>query len=144
MTFFYVIIKPRGPSSSWSYGSWIYNYLCNQCLSQNPIHGKVYLIQHYVIKFVSVADRLFSPISSANKTEILVKVALNNIILPNPPLNFHFLWCLYLVHFENSTKYRYYAILTKYADIPLLPLLSKVKPNWNCTIIHLFYLGVSY
>jgi len=23
----------RGPSWSWSYGSWIYNYLCNQCLS---------------------------------------------------------------------------------------------------------------
>jgi len=24
-------IDRRGPS--WSYGSWIYNYLCNQCLS---------------------------------------------------------------------------------------------------------------
>jgi len=23
----------RGPSWSWSYGSWIYNYPCNQCLS---------------------------------------------------------------------------------------------------------------
>jgi len=23
----------EGPSWSWSYGSWIYNYLCNQCLS---------------------------------------------------------------------------------------------------------------
>jgi len=22
-----------GPSRSWSYGIWIYNYLCNQCLS---------------------------------------------------------------------------------------------------------------
>jgi len=22
-----------GPSWLWSYGSWIYNYLCNQCLS---------------------------------------------------------------------------------------------------------------
>jgi len=22
-----------GPSWSWSYGSWIYNYMCNQCLS---------------------------------------------------------------------------------------------------------------
>jgi len=22
-----------GPSWSWSYGNWIYNYLCNQCLS---------------------------------------------------------------------------------------------------------------
>jgi len=23
----------RGSSWSWSYGGWIYNYLCNQCLS---------------------------------------------------------------------------------------------------------------
>jgi len=23
----------KGPSWPWSYGSWIYNYLCNQCLS---------------------------------------------------------------------------------------------------------------
>jgi hypothetical protein len=43
---------------TWSYGSWIYNYLGNQCLSLlklwvNPTHGEVYLIQHYVMKFVS-------------------------------------------------------------------------------------------
>jgi len=24
----------ENPSWSWSYGSWIYNYMCNQCLSQ--------------------------------------------------------------------------------------------------------------
>jgi len=27
------ISKTLGPSWSWSYGRWIYNYLCNQCLS---------------------------------------------------------------------------------------------------------------
>jgi len=27
------VIDFLGPSWSWSYGSWIYNYLCNQCLS---------------------------------------------------------------------------------------------------------------
>jgi len=26
-------IQIKGPSWSWSYGSWIYDYLCNQCLS---------------------------------------------------------------------------------------------------------------
>jgi hypothetical protein len=41
----------------WSYGSWIYNYQCNQCLSPLTlwvqIHpGKMYSIQQYVIKFV--------------------------------------------------------------------------------------------
>jgi len=29
-----VIKKNMGPSWSWSYGSWIYSYLCNQCLSR--------------------------------------------------------------------------------------------------------------
>ena len=41
--------------------SWVYSYLCNQCLSPlkskvvslNPVHGKVYSKQYYVIKFVS-------------------------------------------------------------------------------------------
>ena len=37
-----------------SYGSWIYNYLCNlprttKVESSNPAHGEVYSIQHYVI-----------------------------------------------------------------------------------------------
>jgi hypothetical protein len=53
------LLFQKGPSWSWSYGNWIYNYLCNQCLSpltlrvQTPVHGEVYSIQHYVIKFVS-------------------------------------------------------------------------------------------
>ena len=53
----FVIKWVRGPSWSWSSGSWIYNYYSNQCISplmsSNPIHGEVYLIQRYVIKFVS-------------------------------------------------------------------------------------------
>jgi hypothetical protein len=43
---------------------WIYNYLCMQSMtittnvvSSNPVHGKVYSIQLYVIKFVSDWDR---------------------------------------------------------------------------------------
>ena len=61
-------------------------------VSSNPAHGEVYSIQHYVIKFVSdIASNLwFSPgtlVSFTNKTdchditEILLKVALNTIIL---------------------------------------------------------------
>ena len=45
-----------GQSWSWSYGSWIYNYLCNQCLSPLKLWVRiplVYSIQHYV-KSVSV------------------------------------------------------------------------------------------
>ena len=59
--------------------SWIYIYF---------VHGEVYLIQHYVIKFVSDLRQVLStPVSSTNKTdrrdiaEISLKVALNTITL---------------------------------------------------------------
>ena len=51
-----IFILLWGSSWSWSFGSWIYNYLCNQCnkvVSLNAAQVKVYSIQHYVIKFVS-------------------------------------------------------------------------------------------
>ena len=59
-------------------------------VSLNPVYSDVYLIQHYVIKFVSNLRqvRWFSsrtPVSSTNKTdchdiaEILLKVTLNTI-----------------------------------------------------------------
>ena len=55
-------ISNQGPSWlwSWSYGSKIYDYLCNRSVpistkvvGSSPIHGEVYSIQYYVIKFVS-------------------------------------------------------------------------------------------
>ena len=73
-----------------------------QSVPNVPCSGKVYLIQHYVIKFnkdcqLLAAGQWFSPgtpISSTNKTdlhditEILLKVALNTInqIKPNPEI----------------------------------------------------------
>jgi hypothetical protein len=53
----------KWPSWSWSYISWIYNYLCNQVpittnvVSSNPTHREVYLI---------------SPFSSTNKTDVVL------------------------------------------------------------------------
>jgi hypothetical protein len=78
-----------------SNGSWIYNYLCNQCpsllkvVSSNQAHGEVYSIQHYVIKFVGDFQvrgflwvlQFSPPIKLTYITEILLKVALNTIIL---------------------------------------------------------------
>jgi hypothetical protein len=85
----------RGPSWSWSYGSWINNYLCNQCLiittkvvSSNPIHVEVYSIQHYAI--VCQWLPTVTLISSTNTTdrhditEILLKRALNIINQTKP------------------------------------------------------------
>ena len=61
-------------------------------VSSNPVHGEVYSIQHYVIKFVRHATgRWFSPgtpVSSTNKTDphgiaaILLKVVLSTIQRP--------------------------------------------------------------
>ena len=91
-----------GPSWSWSYGSWIYNYLCNQCLSPLTLWVRI-LLRRGVID-TTLRDKVcqclatgqcFSPgtpISSTNKTdhheitEILLKVALNNIILTKAKL----------------------------------------------------------
>jgi len=30
---YWYFVSSSGPSWSWSYGSWIYNYVCNQCIS---------------------------------------------------------------------------------------------------------------
>jgi hypothetical protein len=85
----------QGKSMSWSYGSWIYNYLCNHCLSPLTLWVRISL-RRYVLDTTSrekvcqwlAAGRWFSPgtaVSSTNKTdhhditEILLKVTLNTI-----------------------------------------------------------------
>ena len=88
------------PSWSWSHGSWIYNYLCNQCLSplnlwvRTPLRRGV-LNKHYVIKFVSDLRQVGSffrvlrfppPINWPpwyNWTTCMLKLALNTIHSPN-------------------------------------------------------------
>ena len=78
---------------SWSYGSWIYNYLCNHYLS--PLKVWVRIPPRWGVLNTTLCDKVcqrlvagrwFSPgtpVSSTNKTdhndinEILLKVALN-------------------------------------------------------------------
>ena len=91
----YLVIQRWGPSWSWSYGNWIYNYryLCNQCLSplmlrvRIAIRARCTTLCDQVCQWLSTG-RWFSPgipVSSTNKTnlhditEILLKVALNTI-----------------------------------------------------------------
>jgi hypothetical protein len=74
----------RGPSWQWSYGSWIYNYLCNQCLSPLMLEFESrsrWGVQHYVIKVVSDMQQVgcFLRVRRHDITEILLKVALNTI-----------------------------------------------------------------
>ena len=51
--------------------------------SSNPVLARRYSIQYYVITFVSDLRQVSGvlPVSSTNKTEILLKVASNNITL---------------------------------------------------------------
>jgi len=86
-------------------------------VSSNPVHGEVYSIQHYVIKFVSDLRhcRWFSPgtpVSSTNKTnrhdinEIVLKVTLNTINQTKPYI---YKWCSFrIIHFitvYNTSPY---------------------------------------
>ena len=76
---------------SWlcSNGSWIYNYICNQCYYHwscefESRSGEVYSIQYYVIKFVSDLRQVVSSTNKTfrdDKTEILLKVALRTITI---------------------------------------------------------------
>jgi len=86
-------IAEKGPPWSWSYGSLIYNYLWNQCLSTLSLWVRIPLRRFVLdatlcdeIYQLLAAGRWFSsgtPVSSTNKTnrhdiaEILLKVALN-------------------------------------------------------------------
>jgi hypothetical protein len=84
-----------GPLWSWSYGSWIYNYLCNQYLSPLSLWVRIPLRRGVLDTTLCdqacqwlATGRWFSPgtpVSSTNKTdshdiaEILLKVALSTI-----------------------------------------------------------------
>ena len=86
-----ILQTKRGSSWPWSYGSWIYKYLCNQCLSplmlwvRISIRGRCTTLCDQVCEWLATS-RWFSPgppVSTTNKTdrhditEILLKVALN-------------------------------------------------------------------
>jgi len=82
----------------WSYGSWIFNYLCNQCLSPLMLWVRISI----TARCTTICDKVcqwlatgqwFSPgppVSSTNKTghhditEILLKVALSTIKTNQP------------------------------------------------------------
>jgi hypothetical protein len=96
------ISKLSGPSWSWSFGIWIYNYPCNQCLSPLMLWVWVPLMMRCTTLCDKVCQWLAAGwwfslgtlVSSTNKadlhdiTEILLKVALNTIrTKTNPKLS---------------------------------------------------------
>ena len=93
-----VIQKRLRLSWSWSYSNWIYNYLCNQCLSPLTLWAWIPFRRRLLDTTLCnkycqwlTAGQWFSPVST-NKTdshniiEILLKVALNTI---NQPSSWH-------------------------------------------------------
>jgi len=96
---YFILFHYEGLLWPWSYGSWIYNYLCNQWLSPLMLWVRISIRARCTTSCDKVCQSLatgrwFSPstwVSSTNKTnrhnitEILFKVALNTITLtPNP------------------------------------------------------------
>jgi len=87
------VVSIPGPSWPCSYGSWIYNYLCYQCLSPLMLWVRISIMARCTALCNKVCQwlprgRWFSPgppVSSTNKTdrhdiaEILLKVALSTI-----------------------------------------------------------------
>jgi len=83
---FVISLNKRGPPWPWSYGSWIDNYLCNQCLSSLMLWVRISIRARCTTLCDKVgqwleADRWFSlgPLVSFSTTEIVLKVALNTI-----------------------------------------------------------------
>jgi hypothetical protein len=96
----------EGLSWPWSYGSWIYNYLCNQCHSPLMLWVRILIRARCATLGDTVCQllatgRWFSPNSSNNKTditEILLKVALSTIKQANKSV---FLLVLALSYFKG-------------------------------------------
>ena len=94
---------PTGASLPWSYRSWIYNYLCNQCLSplmlsvQISIRARCTTLYDKICQWLATGQWFSQgpPVSSTNKTdchyktEILLKMALNTIKQTNNKMLYH-------------------------------------------------------
>jgi len=91
-THFLFIIIIKGPSWSWSYGSWIYNYLCNQGMSPLTLWVRTPLRRHQldttlcnkVCQWLGQVGGFLRPLRFPlpillNATEILLKVAFSTI-----------------------------------------------------------------
>ena len=135
----YTSKTPEGPSWPWSYGSWIYNYLCNQFLLPLMLWVRISIRTRCTTLCDTVCQWLAtgrwfspsSPVSSTNKTdrndinEILLKVALNTIKQTNNQCS-----CSYSVMFQGS-ELKTGGIDYYIAKILLKVVLNTIKPKPN-------------
>ena len=139
-----------GSSWPWSYGNWIYKYICNQCLSplmfcvRLPLMARCTTLCDKVCRSLATG-RWFPPgppVPSTNTndrhdiTEILLKVVLNTIKLILTPTKM------------TITNYSYFIIsnlLTKLtADNNSNNVLTNPTPRWHISCCKtMFYLPTS-
>jgi hypothetical protein len=94
-------LQEGGPSWLWSYGNWIYNYLCNHCLSplmlrvQTSIRARCTTLCDKVCQWLATgrSDSSTNKTDRQDITEILLKEALNTI-KKNKQANIYYHWCV--------------------------------------------------
>ena len=113
-----VFLLCERPSWLWLYGRWLYNYLCNQCLSplkfwvRTPFMARCtrYNIMWYSLWVTCGRSVVFSGYSGflhqTNKTEILLKVVLSTINQTyHLSLRSSVLWCPLQFHHKNDVRF---------------------------------------
>ena len=131
-----IFIAYQGLSWQWLYGSWIYNYLCNQCLSppmlwvRISIRARCTTLCDKVYQWLATGQwfSLGPPVSSTNKsdrhdiTEILLKVTLNTIKQTNK----HCSSIYFLAHLEQRSMWGIVISLHQ-----LQAFHNSILPLWN-------------
>jgi len=77
----------KGPSWPWSHGSWIYNYLCKECLSPLMLWVRISIVKHHqtnkqtnrLICFETCFPKIRSQVWE-NQVEIVI-ISLGNIFV---------------------------------------------------------------
>ena len=87
----YFLYLYSGPLWSWLYGSWIYNYLCNQCLSPLKLWVRILLMRG--VLDATICDKVWSVTCSRS----VVFSGYSNQTKPNQPI-------LILVSYRFCTK----------------------------------------
>jgi hypothetical protein len=122
------VIFQLGQSWSWSYGSWIFNYLCNQCLSPlmlNPTQERC-----------TRCKIMGTEVSSTNKTdchditEILLKVALSTVVQTNGS----YIFCMISSQIGVGPR----------SNRPQVKTASKWKSTWCCWLQQVPKMGWPY
>jgi hypothetical protein len=127
-----------GPPWSWLYGSWIYNYLCNQCLSLLKLWVRIPFMRGVLNTKLCgkicqwlAAGRLFSPgtpVSSTNKTDhhdIITEILCTVIIIFLPTF----------IAFLRSNNTFLILISRIYQFILSLLLFDQGQPDIQCRYV---------